>query len=60
MSEEQLEEDWDQETMLELRRFALEQALIAHLHKRDSPADLARVFQDADRIVNYVVGDLTP
>ena len=60
MSEEQPEEDWDQDTMLELRRFALEQAIIAHLHKRDAPADLARVFQDADRIVNYVVGDLTP
>jgi hypothetical protein len=53
-------EDWDQETMVELRRFALEQALTAHLHKRDTPADLGRVFQDADRIVNYVVGDLDP
>ena len=51
---------WDQETMVELRRFALEQALAAHIHKRDAPADLARVFQDADRIVNYIVGDLNP
>lgn len=51
---------WDQETMMELRRFALEQALVAHTHKRDAPADLGRIFQDADRIVNYVVGDLNP
>lgn len=51
---------WDQETMMELRRFAFEQALIAHMHKRDAPADLGRTFQDADRIVNYVVGDLNP
>ena len=53
-------EEWDNETMVELRRFALEQALVAHLHKRDAPTDLARVFQDADRIVNYVVGELNP
>lgn len=51
---------WDQETMMELRRFALEQAIVAHLHKRDAPADLGRIFQDADRMVNYVVGDLNP
>ena len=57
---EDVDEEWDQETMVELRRFALEQALLAHLHKRDGAADLARVFQDADRIVNYVVGDLSP
>lgn len=53
-------EAWDEETMIELRRFALEQALMAHMHKRDQPTDLGRVFQDADRIVNYVVGDLNP
>jgi hypothetical protein len=51
---------WDQETMMELRRFAFEQALIAHMHKRDAPVDLARLFQEADRVVNYVVGDLNP
>ena len=31
---------WDQETMMELRRFAFEQALIAHIHRRDTPVDL--------------------
>jgi hypothetical protein len=51
---------WDHETMMELRRFALEQALIAHMHKRDTPVDLGRLFQEADRVVNYVVGDLNP
>jgi hypothetical protein len=60
-AEAEFESDvWDQETMVELRRFALEQAIIAHLHKRDAPADLGRIFQDADRMVNYVVGDLNP
>ena len=33
---------------------------MAHLHKREAPADLAVVFRDADRIVNYVLGDLNP
>lgn len=51
---------WDEETMVELRRFAVEQALTAHLHKRDSAVDLASVFKDADRIVGYVVGELNP
>jgi hypothetical protein len=61
MSEEGLESDsWDEETMMDLRRFGLEQALMAHLHKRDAQADLTAVFKDADRIVNYVLGDLTP
>jgi len=61
MTEDAPERDeWDEETVMELRRFALEQALLAHLHKRDAPADLARVFQDADRMVNYVLGDMNP
>ncbi len=61
MSEDAQDRDeWDDETIMDLRRFAIEQALTAHLHKRDAPADLARVFQDADRIVNYVLGDLNP
>jgi len=51
---------WDQETMMDLRRFALEQAIIAHVHKRDAPVDLGKLFQEADRMVNYVVGDLNP
>ncbi len=51
---------WDQETMLELRRFGLEHALMAHMHKRDGAVELNTVFRDADRIVNYVLGDLNP
>ncbi|MBL8537259.1 MAG: hypothetical protein JNM59_07625 [Hyphomonadaceae bacterium] len=53
-------DEWDEDTMIETRRFAFEHALIAHLHKRDAAADLAAVFKDADRIVNYVLGDLNP
>lgn len=61
MSDNAVETDeWDEETIMELRRFAMEHALIAHLHKRDAPADLSRVFADADRIVNYVLGDVSP
>lgn len=59
MSEE-LSDDWDQETMIELRRFALEQAVIAHTNKSGAAVDLGQVFKDADRIVNYVVGELEP
>ncbi|MFO1016129.1 MAG: hypothetical protein U1E03_00900 [Hyphomonadaceae bacterium] len=59
MSEE-LSDDWDQETMIELRRFALEQAVIAHTNKTGAAIDLGQVFKDADRIVNYVVGELEP
>lgn len=51
---------WDEEVMLDLRRFAIEQALAAHLGKRDTAVDLSAVFRDADRIVNYCVGHLTP
>lgn len=53
-------DEWDEEIMVEVRRFGLEQALVAHLHKRDGAADLGQVFRDADRIVNYVLGDLNP
>ncbi len=53
-------DEWDEEVMIEIRRFGLEHALLAHLHKRESAADLTTVFKDADRIVNYVLGDLTP
>ncbi len=61
MTDEALSDDaWDEETMIELRRFGLEPALRAHLHKREAPADMAAVFKDADRIVNYVLGDLNP
>jgi hypothetical protein len=53
-------DEWDEEVMVEVRKFGLEHALMAHLHKRDGAADLGAVFKDADRIVNYVLGDLTP
>jgi hypothetical protein len=51
-------ESWDEETMIELRRFGLEHAMLAHLAK--GAPDLSAVFKDADRIVNYVLGDLEP
>jgi hypothetical protein len=53
-------DEWDEDTLIEVRKFAFEHALMAHLHKRDSGADLAAVFKDADRVVNYVLGDLNP
>lgn len=53
-------DEWDEEVMVEVRKFGLEHALMAHLHKRDSAADLSAVFKDADRIVNYVLGDMNP
>ena len=58
MSETTTDDSWDEETMIELRRFGLEQAMMAHLAK--GAPDLSVVFRDADRIVNYVLGDLTP
>lgn len=58
MSETTTDESWDEETMIELRRFGLEQSMMAHLAK--GAPDLGAVFRDADRIVNYVLGDLTP
>ena len=58
MSETTTDDSWDEETMIELRRFGLEQAMLAHLAK--GAPDLGAVFRDADRIVNYVLGDLTP
>ncbi|MBY0564580.1 MAG: hypothetical protein K2P58_10375 [Hyphomonadaceae bacterium] len=54
------DDEWDEDTMIEVRRFGLEHALLAHLHKRETPADLSTVFKDADRIVAYVLGDLNP
>lgn len=52
------DETWDEDTMIELRRFGVEQALSAHLHK--GAADLNAVFKDADRIVNYILGEIEP
>lgn len=60
MSDDFANDEWDEDTMIEVRRFGLEHALMAHLHKREAPADLGTVFKDADRIVNYVLGDLNP
>ncbi len=59
-SEFEPSDEWDEEVMVEIRKFGLEHAMMAHLHKRDGAADLGAVFKDADRIVNYVLGDLTP
>lgn len=60
MTDATAEESWDEETMIELRRFGLEQAMMAHLAKPGAAPDLSAVFRDADRIVNYVLGDLQP
>ena len=60
MADETTDESWDEETMIELRRFGLEQAMMAHLAKPGAAPDLGAVFRDADRIVNYVLGDLAP
>jgi hypothetical protein len=57
-SEFELNDEWDEETMIEVRRFGLEQAL--SMHQAQGKPDLGAVFKDADRIVNYVLGDLTP
>ena len=53
-------DEWDEDVMVEVRKFGLEHALMAHLHKRDGAADLTTVFKDADRIVGYVLGELNP
>jgi len=57
-SDFEVSDEWDEETMIEVRRFGLEQAL--GMHQTLGKPDLAAVFKDADRIVNYVLGDLTP
>jgi len=57
-SDMEISDEWDEETMIEVRRFGLEHALAMHQAKGNP--DLAAVFKDADRIVNYVLGDLTP
>ena len=48
---EEVEEEWD-EVLIEMRRFAVEQAVIMK-----TPSDtLADVFERADRIVEYISG----
>ena len=54
------DDEWDEDVMVEVRKFGLEHAMMAHLHKRDGAPDLNAVFKDADRIVNYVLGDMNP
>jgi len=54
------DDEWDEDVMVEVRKFGLEHAMLAHLHKREGAADLNAVFKDADRIVNYVLGDVNP
>jgi hypothetical protein len=56
----EISDEWDEETMIEIRRFGLEHALSMHQGKNPANVDLGAVFKDADRIVNYVLGDLTP
>lgn len=58
-----MEEDaelWDEDIVIDVRRFALEQALMAHMHKRDSAVDAGAVFALADRFLNYVLGEEKP
>ncbi len=58
MAEEFDDDDvWDEDVVIDVRRFALEQALLAHMHKRDAPVDAAAVIGLADRFVNYVLGE---
>jgi hypothetical protein len=61
-ADEEFEDDevWDEDVMIDVRRFALEQALLAHLHKRDAPVDANALFALADRFVAYVFGAETP
>jgi hypothetical protein len=48
---EEVEEEWD-EVLIEMRRFAVEQAIIMK-----APGDtLTDVFERADRIVGYIAG----
>ncbi|HRK62800.1 MAG TPA: hypothetical protein PLN53_00295 [Terricaulis sp.] len=56
----EVSDEWDEDTMIEIRRFGLEHALSLHQGKGAAAVDLSAVFKDADRIVNYVLGDLTP
>ena len=60
MSHEDEAEEWDEDLVIDLRRFALEQALLAHMHKRDAAVDANAVFSLADRFVNYILGEQQP
>ncbi len=61
MNDDDMEvEEWDEDIVIDVRRFALEQALMAHMHKRDAPVDANAVFALADRFVSYVLGEVEP
>lgn len=48
---EEVEDEWD-ETAVDIRRFAVEQAVLMR-----APSDtLEQIFQRADKIVEYIVG----
>lgn len=57
-SDTDFSDEWDEETMIEVRRFGFENALAIHQAKNAN--DLGAIFKDADRIVNYVLGELNP
>lgn len=54
------DDEWEEEVMVEVRKFGLEHALAVHQGKGAANVDLGAVFKDADRIVSYVLGDLNP
>lgn len=61
MNDDDMEvEEWDEDIVIDVRRFALEQALMAHMHKRDALVDANAVFALADRFVSYVLGEVEP
>ena len=53
-------DEWDEEMMVEVRKFGLEHALAVHQGRGAANVDLGAVFKDADRIVGYVLGELNP
>jgi hypothetical protein len=53
-------DEWDEDVMVEVRKFGLEHALAVHQGKNAAGVDLGAVFKDADRIVGYVLGELNP
>jgi hypothetical protein len=61
MSDDMDDDDvWDEDIVIDVRRFALEQALLAHIYKRETAVDANAVFALADRFVSYVLGEERP
>lgn len=54
------DDEWDEDVMVEVRKFGLEHALAVHQGKNAASVDLTAVFKDADRMVAYVLGELNP